>query len=136
MKTSVTRYIIMKYQNTLKSFQGENWSHAQNQESNCLPALNRNFGSRQCSNVFKILKENYFQLRILYLVKLSIKSKAGKKDIFRHKLSNIYLPCTPPRKLPKQGCKSRKRQMWNTNKQEIHYRRGKGNPQDDDEGRS
>lgn len=58
---------------------------------------------RQCSNVFKILKDNYFQLRILYPAKLSIKSKIKnkQKNIFRQKLSNIYFPCTLPRKLPK-----------------------------------
>ena len=64
----------------LKDSREENQPPIWNQESNCPPALNSNTGSKTatCSKVFKILKENYFQLRVLYLAKLSIKSKANK----------------------------------------------------------
>ena len=64
----------------LKDSREENQPPIWNQESKCPLALNSNTGSKKAtySKVFKILKENYFQLRILYLAKFSIKSKANK----------------------------------------------------------
>lgn len=56
---------------------------------------------RQWSNIFKVLKEKYLQLRILYAVKISFKNK-GKKIyvIFRHaKLKGFTRRCTLTRKL-------------------------------------
>lgn len=78
---TVPRYTIMKYQNTLKRFQrGKPASYMESGIK--LPSCSKQQHWKQDGNLQqsfqKFLKENYFQLRVLYLAKLSIKSKANK----------------------------------------------------------
>ena len=48
------------------------------------------FKDRRCG--FKVLRPNYFEPGILYLVKLLIRCEGRKKDIFSCTIFKIYLP--------------------------------------------
>lgn len=64
--------------------------HIKGQESEWLKSFNSNTVKKTWSNTFKIINKNYFQLRILYVSKLSILSEARIQGI--QGLKKIYLP--------------------------------------------
>lgn len=90
-KRPISEHFILKFQNTEKDSKCSGKSlHTEIRMASDYPETILKT-RRQWSNVFTILKENDFQLRILYLANYESNVRGGEKRIiFRHVMLSIY----------------------------------------------
>lgn len=91
-KRPISEHFIFKFQNTEKDSKSSGTEEFVYGDQNGIRFLKMILKTRrQWSNAFTILKENYFQLRILYLANYESYVRRGeKRTIFRHVRLSIY----------------------------------------------
>lgn len=118
----------------------ENRLNQRIRNKNDIGVLNTNNGNEKIMcHVFKLLKENYFQPRFIYSVKLSINSE-DRIMTFRHAKSQKLTSCIPFSEAtkghapPKWGHKLRKWESWDSWNSGSIQKKEKGKFQGDEKG--